>query len=222
MNRPRITLKIASSLDGKIALANGQSEWITSTEARQKGREFRSEHEAIAVGANTACLDNPQLTTRIVGRRDPHRIIYDSKIRLSAKSNLAQTARKTPVTLFCEAIDINEEKKTALELLGVRVLPVKRSLHGLDILQSLSMLKNMSVKTLLLEGGGTLAASFIQLGVIDQIEWFRAPVILGAEGRPAIGNLNLTSINQTYRFERIEVSEIGVDIWERYLLKSIE
>lgn len=222
MNRPRITLKIASSLDGKIALANGQSEWITSAESRLKGREFRSEHDAIAIGANTAALDNPQLTSRIAERRDPHRIVFDSKIRLSEKSNLAQTAKKTPVTLFCDAKALNKVKKASLEEYGVRVLPVERGPNGLDIVQALSMLKNLAVKSLLLEGGGTLAASFIRLGIVDQIEWFRAPVILGAEGRPAIGDLNLTNINHIYRFERIDVREIGVDIWERYISKPIQ
>jgi diaminohydroxyphosphoribosylaminopyrimidine deaminase/5-amino-6-(5-phosphoribosylamino)uracil reductase len=219
LNRPRITLKIASSLDGKIALANGQSEWITCEEARKKGREFRAEHDAIAVGANTAVLDNPQLTTRLQGRKDPHRIVFDSNLRLSTKSNLAQTARNIPVTLFCENAHACDSKKEALEALGVRVLAVKRLDSGLDITTALAMMKNLSIKTMLLEGGGTLAASFICLGVVDQIEWFRAPVILGAEGRPAIGDLNLSNINQIYRFERIEVNEIGTDIWERYQLK---
>lgn len=221
MNRPRITLKIASSLDGKIALANGQSEWITCEAARKKGREFRAEHEAIAVGANTAVLDNPQLTTRLSGRRDPHRIVFDSQIRLSAKSNLALTAKKIPVTLFCSEDVFSDRKKEVLEELGLRVLAVKQLEGGLDIRQALEMLKNLSIKSLLIEGGGTLAASFIRLGVVDQIEWFRAPVILGAEGRPAIGDLGLTNINQIYRFKRTEVNEIGTDIWERYQLKSI-
>jgi len=220
LNRPQITLKIASSLDGKIALANGQSEWVTCQESRQKGREFRAEHEAIAVGANTAILDNPQLTTRTAGLRDPQRIIFDSQLRLSIKSNLALTAHKIPVILFCDESVSASSKKANLETLGVRVFPLKRFDGGLDVVQALSMLKNLSIKTLLLEGGGTLAASFIQLGAVDRIEWFRAPVVLGSEGRPAIGNLGLANINQIYRFERIEVNEIGTDIWERYQLKT--
>jgi len=221
LNRPRITLKLASSLDGKIALANGQSEWITGEEARNKGREFRAEHDAIAVGANTAVLDNPQLTTRIAERADPHRIVFDSKVRLSPKSNLAQTANAVPVTLFCEDTLAGDNKVKSLEEFGVRVLPVRRLDAGLDIIQALGMMKNLSIKSLLLEGGGTLAASFIRLGIVDQIEWFRAPVILGAEGRAAIGDLSLTNINHIYRFDRTDVHMVGADIWERYQTKPV-
>jgi len=95
--RPQVTLKLATSLDGKIALANGMSEWITGEKARAEGRKLRARHDAIAVGANTAVLDNPQLTTRLSGEPDPIRVIFDTKLRLSPKSNLVMTAKETPV-----------------------------------------------------------------------------------------------------------------------------
>ena len=97
MARPQVTLKLATSLDGKIALANGMSEWITGEKAREEGRKLRATHDAIAVGSNTAVLDNPQLTTRLSGEPDPIRVIFDTKLRLSPKSNLALTAKETPV-----------------------------------------------------------------------------------------------------------------------------
>jgi diaminohydroxyphosphoribosylaminopyrimidine deaminase/5-amino-6-(5-phosphoribosylamino)uracil reductase len=207
-------------LDGKIALANGQSEWITGQEARFEGRRLRGFHDGIAVGANTAVLDNPQLTARIPEAKDPHRIVFDSQIRLAAESNLGQTAKTTPVTVICGEGYDTSAKAAVLRGLGVKVLPVPLDDNRLDLSTALSALKNLQVQTLLLEGGGTLAASFIRQGFVDVIEWFRAPVILGAEGRPAVGNLSLEHINQIYKFERIEINEVGVDIWERYQLTS--
>ncbi len=213
MSRPYVTLKLATSLDGKIALANGMSEWITGEEARKEGRKLRARHDAIAVGANTAVLDNPQLTTRIKDEPNPIRIIFDTKLRLSPKSNLALTAKETPVWVFSEVTSGNVAN--ALKDLGVRLIKVPISL-GVDLTAAMKVLKENGVSTLLVEGGGTLAASFLRLDAIDVIDWFRAPLILGGDGRGAIGDLNLTDLNLAHRFARIELRELGDDIYERY------
>lgn len=217
MNRPRVTLKLATSLDGKIALANGQSEWITGEAARAKGRELRGLHDAIAIGSNTAVLDNPQLTTRIEGLPDPIRIVFDSRLRVSAQSNLALSAKDIPTYIITTSNKGESAKR--LQSLSVNLL-LSPSEDGLDLNHALSSLYNLGVKTLLLEGGGTLAASFLKLGLIDTIEWFRAPVILGAEGRGAIGDLDLEDINHIYRLKRIDLQEIGLDMWESYNLQK--
>jgi len=213
LSRPRITLKLASSLDGKIALANGQSEWITGEKARAEGRRLRASHEAIAVGANTAVLDNPQLTTRLSGEPDPIRVIFDSHLRLSSQSNLALTAHETPVWVFCRSDEGSEAN--ALKDIGIRLLPVPYK-GGLNIDVALDVLKSMGVSSLLLEGGGALAASFLKANVIDRIEWFRASLILGGDGRNGIGDLNLTDLTLARRFSRIEIRDLGDDIHERY------
>jgi len=150
LRRPFVTLKLATSLDGKIALANGQSEWITSERSRLQGRMLRGQHDAIAVGGNTAVVDNPQLTTRIMGQADPQRVIFDSRLRL------------------------------------------------------------------LVEGGGILAASFLRLGIVDRIDWFRAPIILGADGRSAVGDLGIEAMSDVFKLPRVHLSELGDDIYERY------
>lgn len=217
MHRPLVTLKLATSLDGKIALANGQSEWITGEAARKEGRKLRARHDAIAVGSNTAVTDNPQLTTRIVGEPDPVRVIFDSQLRVSPNSNLAQTARTTPTYILTRS-DEGEEAQ-ALKDLGAQLISVPYD-DGLSLTHALDSLFNLGIRTLLLEGGGTLAASFLRDNLVDTIEWFRAPVILGAEARPAIANLGLANINAIYRFDRTELNEVGSDIWERYALKS--
>ncbi len=212
--RPFVTLKLATSLDGKIALANGQSEWITSERSREQGRRLRAEHDAIAVGANTAVLDNPQLTTRMAGQADPQRVIFDSHLRLSPKSNLAQTARDIPVLVFHD-VELDASSHPLKEQ-GVFCLPIKRKGGGLDVAEALTVLRNRGIETLLVEGGGTLAASFLRLGVVDRIDWFRAPIILGGDGRNAVGDLGIGAMQDVYKLPRVHLSELGDDVYERY------
>jgi len=216
VSRPQVTLKLATSLDGKIALANGESEWVTGAKARAQGRRFRGEHDAICIGANTALLDNPQLTTREGDLPDPIRVIFDSRVRLSPDSNLAQTAKDVPVVLFCQAGLRISGNGSELAKLGVKILPLPLRAGGLDIDAALAGLWRLDVKTLLLEGGGQLAASFVKAGVIDRIQWFRAPIILGGDGRDAIGPLGLETMQSVGRLSRTSVQEIGDDIWETY------
>lgn len=213
MIRPHITLKLATSLDGKIALANGQSEWITGEKSRAAGRKLRAAHDAIAVGANTAVMDNPQLTTRIAGQPDPIRVIFDTHLRLSPESNLALTARTNPVWVFCA----HDQGRTAEDLknLGIVLLPVGFG-QGLDVSEAMAVLKRKNIDRLLVEGGGTLAASFMKLGIVDVIEWFRAPIILGGDGRNGVGDLGLEELDLARTYNRASISELGDDMHERY------
>lgn len=211
--RPHITLKLATSLDGKIALSNGESEWITGEEARRAGRKLRASHDAIAVGANTAVLDNPQLTTRLADMPDPVRIVFDSNLRLLPQSNLAQTAKDTPVWVFCKEDHSNGAEP--LKALGVDILQIPYD-KGLDISAALEILGRRNIDRLLVEGGGQLAASFVRLGLIDVIEWFRAPMILGGDGRNAIGDLGLERMMDVYHYQRTGLQELGPDLHETY------
>lgn len=213
MKRPFVTLKLATSLDGKIALANGQSEWITCEKSREAGRRLRAVNDAIAVGANTAVIDNPQLTTRIEFERDPVRVVFDTNLRLSPGSNLALTANETPVWILCK--DKTGRRAKILTSLGVKLFQVKEA-EGLDIEDALKVLHRCDISTLLLEGGGTLAASFIKHNFVDVIEWFRAPIILGGDGRNGIGDLGLETLDLARGFSRVAVNEFGEDIHERY------
>lgn len=214
MARLKVTLKIASSLDGKIALSNGQSKWITSVATRAAGRELRASHDAITVGSNTALKDNPRLTTRINNKPDPIRIIFDSRARLPKSSYLAQSAKETPTYLI--TVNDSDNARTLAEQGVIILFAGANSAGHVDIKIALDMLGHHGIKSLLIEGGGTLAASFLKLGLIDCIEWFRAPLILGAEGRPAIGALSLSNMSDAYKFKRVSTVDIGDDIHERY------
>ena len=214
MARPQITLKLATSLDGKIALANGQSEWITGEASRAEGRKLRAAHDGIAVGVNTAVLDNPQLTTRIAGQPDPQRIIFDSRLRLPIQSNLVQTAAHVPTLVFYDGKVSTEGQSLANT--DVVLLPIRRAESGLDVGDAMSVLHARGIKRLLVEGGGTLAASFMARGLVDVIEWFRAPLILGGDGRNGIGPLGLETLDLARRYNRVHLTELGDDIYERY------
>lgn len=189
------------------------SEWITCEAARKAGRQLRGEHDAIAVGSNTVVTDNPQLTTRLAHLSDPIRVVFDSNLRILAESNLVQTAKSTPLWLICR--EDTSEKAKALMQMGVVLLPVTYD-QSLSVLEALEVLFHRNVKSLLLEGGGTLTASFLEAGVIDRIEWFRAPIILGGDSRNGIGDLGLENLNLAHTFKRTNICEVGVDIHESY------
>ena len=156
--RPYVTLKIATSLDGKIALANGESEWITCEKSREAGHRLRGTHDAIAVGSNTAVLDNPQLTTRIDTLPDPVRVVFDSKLRLPLNSNLVLTARKTPVWVFC-AKSVGVESK-AIEDAGVRVFGIDKEINGLNVTTALEVLNQMGLSVCCLRAEGSFRRRF--------------------------------------------------------------
>ncbi len=211
-NRPYISLKLATSLDGKIALSNGVSKWITSEEARAKGRELRATHDAVMIGSNTAVEDNPRLTTRMAGAADPLRVVFDSRLRLSATSNLVASAREVPVLVF--TIPHEESASKALKKNGISVEVVRKSEHGPDISEAMKVLAERGITKALIEGGGTLAASFLRAGIVDSIHWFRAPVILGGDGRNCIGDMKFDGLDNIPRYARKSLEIIGPDTYE--------
>lgn len=212
--RPKITLKLATSLDGKIALANGDSQWITSDASRAHGRYLRAENDAIAIGANTAELDNPQLTSRVPGRKNPIRVVFDSTLRLSLDSHLVVTANETPTWVFTR--EGTELKAKALREAGV-VVHMVTDQNGLSLKESLAIMAKAGVGSILIEGGGTLIASFVRAGLYDTIHWYRAPVLLGGDGRDCIGALSLTKMGQAILLHRMKTTEVGQDLHEIYV-----
>ena len=212
--RPKITLKLATSLDGKIALANGQSQWVTSEAARAHGRYLRAENDAIAVGAVTAELDNPRLTSRVPGQKDPVRVVFDSTLKLALDSHLVLTAKETPTWVFSRAGA--DAKAEILRQHGVIVHSVSDE-NGLSLEEALSIMAKAGLRSLLVEGGGTLTASFIRAGLFDKIHWYRAPVLLGGDGRDCVGALSLTKMDQAIRLHRMKTTEVGIDQHEVYV-----
>jgi diaminohydroxyphosphoribosylaminopyrimidine deaminase/5-amino-6-(5-phosphoribosylamino)uracil reductase len=209
----RVTLKLATSLDGRIATASGESRWITGEEARRAVHALRADHDAVLIGVETAIADDPELTVRSASYtgRQPARVVLDSRQRLSPDCKLVRTAREAPT--YVVSIENSNDRLTDA---GVKVLTVKSVGERPDLRSALEALEAEGIASVLVEGGGQVAASFIRCELVDQIEWFRAPVVLGGEGRPAIGSLALTELAKAPRFKRVALDAVGDDLWERY------
>ena len=209
-----VTLKLATSLDGRIATASGESRWITGPEARRAAHILRAAHDAVLVGVDTALADDPELTVRLDNfkGRPPTRVVLDSRQRLPVTAKLVQTARAVPTCVITTA-----EPDPALVAAGVMVIQVKAVGDGRPELQAtVAALAARGLNRILVEGGGQVAGSFLRCGLVDAIEWFRAPMVLGGEGRPAVGALALSALADAPRFRRTEVRAAGEDLWESY------
>lgn len=204
--RPRITLKLATSLDGRIATASGESQWITGEEARLEGHRLRASHDAILIGVETVLKDDPELTARLPGRSvdQPLRVVLDSRLRTPPTARLAGVN-----TLILTS---NEPRVIG----AARVQQVAAEDGRPAISAVLSALSAAGVTSVLIEGGGRVAASFLKASVVDRLEWFRAPILLGGEGRSCVAGLALAKLADAPKFRRLSVQVVGDDLWERY------
>lgn len=209
-----VTLKLATSLDGRIATASGESRWITGAQAREQVHRLRAAHDAAVIGIETALADDPSLTVRLPGYsgRQPARVVLDSRQRLSPDCVLARTAREVPTYLVATG-----EPSAALVDAGVRVIEVPAPGEDRPDLKSVvQVLADEGLSDLFVEGGGQVAGSFLRCGLVDCIEWFRAPIVIGGEGRPGVGALAVAALAEAPHFRRVEVGQLGDDLWERY------
>jgi diaminohydroxyphosphoribosylaminopyrimidine deaminase/5-amino-6-(5-phosphoribosylamino)uracil reductase len=167
----------------------------------------------VLVGIETVLADDPALTVRSPGYAGPQplRVVLDSRQRLPASSELARTAQETATLVLTP-----NAPRATLEKLGVRVVETRAAGARVDVADALSKLRDQAVESVLIEGGGEVAAAFLRAGLVDVIEWFRAPIVLGAEGRPAIGGLVLDRLAAAPRFRRVAVEALGEDLRERY------
>ncbi len=209
-----VTLKLATSLDGRIATASGQSRWITGAQSREQVHRLRAAHDAVLVGIETALADDPELTVRVPGfnGRQPARVVLDSRQRLPLDSKLVASARDTPTFVVT-----TEPANAALVDAGVRVLTVRTVGEDRpDLKTVVQMLACEGLTDLFVEGGGQVAGSFLRCGLVDALEWFRAPILIGGEGRPGVGALAVATLGEAPHFRRVEVNQLGEDLWERY------
>jgi diaminohydroxyphosphoribosylaminopyrimidine deaminase/5-amino-6-(5-phosphoribosylamino)uracil reductase len=214
MSASKVTLKLATSLDGRIATATGESRWITGPGAREAVHRLRAEHDAVLVGVETALADDPELTVRLPGYvgRQPARVVLDSRQRLADGCRLVATAREIPTVVVTTSAP-----ETRLVDAGVRVIQVQAVGDGRPEPEDVvARLAEEGLRWLFVEGGGQVAASFLRCGLVDALEWFRAPMVIGGEGRPGVGALALAELSAAPRLKRVDVREVGPDLWERY------
>ncbi len=212
---PFIALKSASSLDGRIALANGSSQWITGTVARRYGHLLRASYDAIVVGSGTVLADNPQLTCRLPGFQGPHpvRVVLDRRLRIKPDAAVAASAREVPTWVVTSAT-ADKSKSTELENTGVRILTAADPSDHAFARAAASLLAEQGLNRVLIEGGGQIAASFLHDGLIDRVYAVRSGSILGADGRAAMADLNLKSLDEAPVFIRSDQRRLGDDLLE--------
>lgn len=212
---PFVIFKSAMSLDGKIATATGDSKWISGEESRALVHSLRGEVDAIAVGSGTARTDDPLLTCRLPGdRRQPLRVVFDSQAGLSLESQLVRTAREYPVLAFVTDRAPRGRIKD-LRNAGVDVVEVGSRHEHADVSEALRYLGSMEtpVVSLLLEGGPTLAASFVEAGVIDKLMTFIAPKIIGGhDARTAVEGVGFSMVGDATPLHRLTHESVGEDI----------
>lgn len=217
-DRPLVTLKTATTLDGRIATAKGDSQWITGESARRFAHRLRAANDAVAVGIETVLADDPELTCRLPGMTDrsPVRVVFDSHLRMPADCRMARSAQDIrTIVLTCSGGDAPRRRE--LEAAGVEVVVVDAGRDGrVDPKAALGALADLGVTRLLCEGGGGLAGSFVREGLADRIAWFRAGSLVGGDGLPSIAPFGIERLEDAPRFVRTALARVGQDTLESY------
>ena len=217
--RPLVTLKLASTLDSRIATRDGHSRWITGEAARRSAHLLRARHDAILVGARTALLDDPALTCRLAGLENasPVRVLVDGATALPRTHALIATASETPTWLVLPRARVKPRRRD-YEGSGVKLLPVADGADGrVDPAAALAALAGEGITSVLAEGGGALAASLLRARLVDRLVWYRAPRLIGGDGRAAIAALGVDTLDAAMDFAKISLRPVGADLVETYL-----
>ncbi|MDE2373207.1 MAG: bifunctional diaminohydroxyphosphoribosylaminopyrimidine deaminase/5-amino-6-(5-phosphoribosylamino)uracil reductase RibD [Hyphomicrobiales bacterium] len=221
--RPNVTLKLAVSADGKVGAAGRKPLAITGAETRARVHLLRAQNDAIMVGIGTVLADDPLLTCRLPGmeKNSPVRIVLDRALRLPPSSRLAQTARQTPVWAVCGA-DAPQVAEQALLAQGVDIFRIEAAVQSeqnagrLDLAVVLKLIAGRGITRLMVEGGPTVAASFVAADLVDEAMVFRSPKTVGADGIDALEGLPLSELTQSPRLRALAALPMGGDICDVY------
>jgi diaminohydroxyphosphoribosylaminopyrimidine deaminase / 5-amino-6-(5-phosphoribosylamino)uracil reductase len=217
-DRPFITIKTATTLDGRIATHTGESQWITGPDARARGHLLRATHDAILVGSGTVRSDNPELTCRLPGMmsRSPVRVVLDGRLATPLTSKLVATATQIPTWIITLA-GVESARARVFEDAGVELIGVEADEDGRPSLHhALRALKSRGITRLLVEAGGRLDAGFFRSQLVDRLVWFHAPMVIGGDGIPAAQGFGVDGLRQAPHFKRTDVQEVGPDLMETY------
>ena len=223
LGRPLVTFKLATSLDGRIAVATGESQWITGPPARDRAHALRASHDAIMVGTGTVVADDPQLTCRLpgLGHRSPVRVVIDRHLRISPASRIIADAPRVPTWVL--TLRSADPGRRAMFLANrVTLIDVDDDSEGqIDLAAALGALGERGITRLLVEGGARLAAAFFRARLIDRLVWVHAPLVIGGDGIPAIAGFDLAALADGRAFERLSTETIGDDVLTTFRVRPI-
>ena len=223
LGRPLVTFKLATSLDGRIAIATGESQWITGPPARERAHALRASHDAIMVGTGTVVADDPQLTCRLPGldHRSPVRVVIDRHLRIPPAARIISDARRVP-TWVLTLRSADPGRRATFLANGVTLIDVDPDREGqIDLRAALEALGERGITRLLVEGGARLAAAFFRARLIDRIGWVHAPLVIGGDGIPAIASFDLAALADGRTFERLSTETIGDDVLTTFRVRPI-
>jgi diaminohydroxyphosphoribosylaminopyrimidine deaminase / 5-amino-6-(5-phosphoribosylamino)uracil reductase len=221
LGRPLITLKLASTLDGRIATRSGESRWITGEAARRMAHALRGRHDAVMAGVGTVLADDPELTCRLSGYRATPvvRVVADSHLRTPLTAALVTTAAAAPTwMLIREGTD--RDRRRAFADLGIRLIEVAGAEMGVDPAGALKALADAGLTRVLVEGGAQLAASLLRADLVDRIAWFHAPAVMGGDGWPSVQAFGVERLNAMPRFVRLGEAAPGEDMLTEFVRKA--
>jgi diaminohydroxyphosphoribosylaminopyrimidine deaminase / 5-amino-6-(5-phosphoribosylamino)uracil reductase len=216
---PFVTLKLAASLDGKIATASGDARWISCEESRATVHLLRNRYDAVLVGAGTVVVDNPQLTCRIAGGRDPWRIILDARLRIPLDAEFLRQ-RGSDKNIIVTSSTAPAAKIRAVENLGATVWRMPAREGAVRWLPLLKKLAKTGIASVLIEGGATTAAGALKEKMVDKMLIFYAPKLLGGEGRYMIDSLGVQHVKQSVKLQNLKVQKSGADLLVSGYLKT--
>ncbi|QDY70225.1 bifunctional diaminohydroxyphosphoribosylaminopyrimidine deaminase/5-amino-6-(5-phosphoribosylamino)uracil reductase RibD [Qingshengfaniella alkalisoli] len=218
--RPMLSQKLASSFDGRIATGAGESQWITGPDARRVVHGMRARHDAVLIGGATARADDPELTVRGQGAvRQPVRVVLSRGLDLPVESRLVRNLDHAQLWLV-HGHTVGDAKVQSWEALGARCLPVLGTSTGLDVLAVMKALAEQGLTRVFSESGGTLTASLLRAGLVDELIGFSAGLVIGADGRPSIGDMSLKRLADAPRFDLQESRVIGGDVMHRWVRRA--
>jgi diaminohydroxyphosphoribosylaminopyrimidine deaminase/5-amino-6-(5-phosphoribosylamino)uracil reductase len=211
--RPFVSLKLAASLDGRIATSRGESRWISGAASRARVHALRGRADAVMVGSGTALADDPHLSVRRGARvlRRPVRVLVDSQLRVPVNRHLYRGEADHTWVLCARGAPVKRRQRVAKT--GARLLDVASRRGHLDLDRGLRELARAGLTDILVEGGGGLAAALLRGGLVDEIHWFVAPKLIGADGRPSLGPLGLAALAASPRIERVRTRRLGDDVY---------
>lgn len=209
--RPFVLLKSAMSLDGKISTYSGESKWITSKESREEVHKLRNDLMAILVGVNTIIKDNPRLTCRVEDGRNPIRIVVDSFLRIPMDSNVIKD--KEAKTIIATTKFAKKDKILSLRNSGIEVLVINSKNNKVDLDELMVKLGELNIDSILLEGGSTLNFSALKQGIVDKIQIYIAPKIIGGEkSKTPVDGQGIDKLKNAFKVRNLSYSKVGSDI----------
>ncbi|MCR6544647.1 bifunctional diaminohydroxyphosphoribosylaminopyrimidine deaminase/5-amino-6-(5-phosphoribosylamino)uracil reductase RibD [Dehalobacterium formicoaceticum] len=209
--RPFIAFKSAVTLDGKTSSYTGSSKWITGEEARMVGRQLRHRYDAILTGIGTVLADDPLLTTRVPGLKDPQRVILDSRLRIPMEAQVLDT-KSAPTLVFTGEIADGEPKAALLAEKGVEVISCPGSEGQVDIFSVLKILSEKGITSILIEGGAQIQGAFFDRELVDKLYVFIAPKLIGGHHAPGmLGGMGIAEMGHAVRVYDLKMDQIGTD-----------